>query len=264
MRRLFWASGIAVLFAAAVGSSGSSTEAALIEYSAGHADIGFAYEDSTPYLHYHFGGSAVLDGILLGTDEEYDPEGVYVRVSDSLQNTFDTPPFTLDWIGLSDTPGATGPAWVLPQSNTSGVPFLGIATEEVPTGFGDVNFILEGFSGPGEFSVGQASFPPTIYWDSLSNSPDQLTLPEGTHDHFFYGFSAPGVYYVDLRAESVNDPNIFDTARFTFVVGDDTQPPGSNPNAVPEPGSFLLMGLGALGLGGALLRKRRREKQQAA
>ena len=83
MRRFLFGSCFAVMMAGAWGS----IDAALVEYSAGHADIGVALENGDLELHYHFGGNAVLDGVMLGTGAEFAPQDIYVRVSDSLKKT---------------------------------------------------------------------------------------------------------------------------------------------------------------------------------
>ena len=244
MRRFLFGSCFAVMMAGAWGS----IDAALIEYSAGHADIGVALENGDLELHYHFGGNAVLDGVTLGAGAEFAPQDIYVRVSDSLKITG----APLQLIGLGSGPGD---AWILPQSNQSGAPFIGIATEDLPLDFGNTEFSLVGMSGPGEFSLFSLGFSTTVYWSTFDglDSSDKLTLSAGTHSHFAYGFTAPGVYEVGIQARSLNDPSLVDSNVFTFVVGDATSPPVS---PVPEPSSLMLMGLGALGLCGASLRRR--------
>jgi surface-anchored protein len=247
MRRFLFGSCFAVLMAGACGS----IDAALIEFSAGHADIGVALENGDLELHYHFGSNAVLDGVTQGVDTEYPPQDIYVRVSDSLKIT-NAP---LQLVGLGSGPGD---AWILPQTSVSGAPFLGIATEDLPLNFGSTQFSLVGMSGPGEFALwANSGFGLTTYmstYDGLSSS-DQVTLPAATHAHFSYGFTAPGVYELSLQAKSLSNPSLSDLNVFTFVVGDATAPP-VGPTAVPEPTSLMLAGLGALGLCGASLRRR--------
>ncbi|TWT57375.1 PEP-CTERM motif protein [Thalassoglobus neptunius] len=240
----------------------TSASAGLVEYSAGHSDIGVEYEDHGSHghlhLHYHFGGDAVLDGTASGTESEYALDEAYIRVADSLMVSG----APLNSVGLG---AGTGDAWVLPQNNVAGVPFVGLATEEVPANFGDVKFSLEGVTGPGEFSVWQSTGLGgiDIFMSTFdATAPDAITLAALAHSHFNYGFSAAGLYYVDIRAESVNDPSLFDTGTLIFAVGDSAVPPVTNP--VPEPGSLVLMGIGALGFGGSRLKRRKKPSNMIA
>lgn len=247
MRRVTATVGLAAALAAVLGLAGPA-ESALVEYSAGHADIGVAYEAGELHLHYHFGSGAVLDGAPLAGEAEYDPDEIYVRVADSRKFTLDRGALGLG-VGLGDV-------WVLPQSNVAGVPFLGIATEEVPLGIGSIRFSLTGMTGPGEFSLGQFGLPNSIYWDSFDgiDSSDQFSMAAEQHDHFFYAFTAPGVYFLDVLAQSISNPGLFESATFTFVVGDNTSPP-SDIEEIPEPASVVLFGLGALGMIGSRFRR---------
>ncbi len=52
-----------VLFAALQGLLSTAANADLIEYTAGHGDIGLAVEAGQLHLHYHFAPGAVLDGV---------------------------------------------------------------------------------------------------------------------------------------------------------------------------------------------------------
>ncbi|MEW4489010.1 choice-of-anchor M domain-containing protein [Thalassoglobus sp. JC818] len=241
----------------------TSASAGLVEYSAGHSDIGVEYVDHGDHghlhLHYHFGGDAVLDGATTGGGE-YGLDEAYIRVSDSLMVSG----APLNSVGLG---AGSGDAWVLPQNNVAGVPFVGLATEEVPANFGNVKFSLEGVTGPGEFSLWQSNglggFD--IFMSSFLNgidAGDQVTLPSLAHSHFNFGFSAAGMYYVDIRAESVNDPSLYDVGTLIFAVGDSTFPPVTNP--VPEPGSLVLMGIGTLGFCGSRLKRRNKQADAAA
>lgn len=251
-------------FATAALTPAPEAEAALMEYTAGHLDIGVEYEDDEGelHLHYHFGSDAVLDGVMLGgMGAEYGLDEVYIRVADSLL----MPGAPLNLVGLG--PG-TGDAWVLPQNNVPGVPFTGFATEEVPLDFGSTRFQMTGYSGPGEFALWTFGFFATIYWDTYGSGVDPtdiLDLTAGSHSHYAWGFTAPGVYYVDVLAQSLSNPSLSDTGTLIFVVGDSTLPPEApNSSPVPEPTSLALLGMGTFALGGGILRRRRRTTTDAA
>jgi surface-anchored protein len=248
-------------FALAALTPAREAEAALMEYTAGHLDIGVEYEDDEGelHLHYHFGGDAVLDGVMGGG--EYGLDEVYIRVADSLF----FPGAPLNLVGLGS---GTGDAWVLPQTNNPGVPFTGLATEEVPLDFGSTRFQMSGFSGPGEFAVWTFGFGATIYWDTYGSGvdpTDYIDLTAGSHAHYAWGFTAPGVYYVDVLAQSLLNPGLSDTGTLIFVVGDSTLPPEApNSSPVPEPTSLALLGMGTLAMGGGIFRRRRRNTTDAA
>lgn len=234
-----------------------------IEYSAGHGDIGLAFDVGSGELdlHYHFGTDAVLDGVS-GNDVEVNPSGAFVRVADSAMLAAQS--FHSPILGVN----AGDDIWVLPQSNTGptgafalGVPFLGWATEELSNDFTSTTFEMTGFSGPGDFAVFQfAGFPPDIIMqtsDGVIGGPDDTwDFLVGGHDHANFGFTQAGVYDITLTATAFSDAlfgpggSVSDTETFRFVVGDLT--------AIPEPGS--LAALACLGTVGMLVRRRRKPK----
>ena len=224
----------------------SVTQAATVEYASGHADIGLAYENSQLELHYHFGDGAVLDGSPLIGDLEYGPSEAYVRVGNNARvNTIDD----VSFLGTS----AGDPVWLLPQSNTAGLPFLGIAAEELDSTFSGATLSLSSFSGPGEFALWQSGGigGSNILWqtnDGIS-SMDTLNLGIGGHDHFNYGFTAEGVYDLGIMAVGnfAAGGSTTDFGNFRFVVG--------NATAVPEPGSFAML---SITFGAAISFRRRR------
>ncbi|MEM9588869.1 MAG: choice-of-anchor M domain-containing protein, partial [Planctomycetota bacterium] len=153
--------------------------------------------------------------------------------------------------------------WVLPQdatgpggAETLGLPFVGIATEELsPSTFSSVDITLTNFSGPGEFALWQnptLTLPATVFMQTVDgvSSADNLNFGIGIHGHHNYGFTAEGVYQLEWTATGNFSAGgtVTDVETFTFVVGSST--------AVPEPsGVVALASFGLLGLG---LRRRRR------
>lgn len=219
-------------------------------FSAEHGDIGIAYEEEVPgegpefFLHYHLGPNAILDGAAVGNGpdgEEFEPGDIITLVSDANRGSMPEMMVLNTGTGVA----AGNPIWTLPSIDLSGVPFLGIATEELsPSEFlGDVTFTMTSVtspSGSGNFSVWQQSGvnPPDFFFSTASASDNKpLTMGAGAHDHFNYGFSEPGLWEVELSvtATHVTDGVLTDTETFRFQV-------------VPEPGTAFLGLLGALGL----------------
>ena len=225
-----------------------SASAATVEYSAGHGDIGLAFEAGELELHYHFGNGAILDGVPLVGEIEYDPDEAHVRLSD------DTRIITTGDVSFLGTT-AGDPVWRLPQSNTSGLPFLGIASEELdPMIFSNATIQMSSFSGPGEFALWQVGGlgGTDVIWQSNDgiNPSDVLNLGIGVHDHFNYGFTEEGIYDVGLTAEAQLDAggSVTDVGVFRFVVGSAT--------AIPEPSSFAALLMSGMALAARSRRRR--------
>ena len=248
-------------FAALVSVWPAIASADLVEYSAGHADIGLAYHSGDDDhgegldLHYHFGTGAVLDGVSQGSDSEFGPGEAYVRVGDAVKTQLTS---GLDFLEAS----AGDDVWVLPQSSEPGVPFLGIAAEELSSSdFSSATLSMTGFSGPGQFALWQPDSvggSPDVFWQTSDGiSDDELDLVIGGHDHFNWGFTEEGVYEVELTGVANftgDNVSISDVGTFSFAVGEAT--------AIPEPGAFLaLASLGVLGCGVVAIRHRRRSGQ---
>jgi len=217
-------------FTFVVGSS-TTGPAGAAEWTEEHGDIGIEYEGGTDFeLHYHF-----EDGVngVPPEDIELEPDDAYIRVADAAKIS---PAPSLSFLN----PGG-GDIWVLPQSNsgpggagTLGVPYVGLATEELNPGqfpFG-VDWELSAFSGPGDFALWQDGLGgPFVYMrtnDGVGGPGDTFSQAVGVHDHLNYGFTSEGVYDV------------------TFTVT----------STVPEPGSVLT--LASFGAVGMLVRRRRR------
>jgi surface-anchored protein len=220
-----------------------------ITYSSGHADIGVGYDEGSFFLHYHFGAGAVLDGTPLPgglpTEAyEFEPNtaNTFVPLSSSAAR-----PAGSQWDFLGTAAGNT--IYFLPQGNVPGLPFLGIASEDLNPGewTGPITWALTGFSGPGQFSVWQTDFGgnPLVRWATSDGigPGDSFGLGVGGHDHFNYGFTAPGAYDVTITATGTNTTAgvLSDTATFRFQVGPPSDP---EPPVVPEPASLVLAGMG--------------------
>lgn len=228
-------------------------------YTAGHGDIGVGYENGNLFLHYHFASNAVINGSPLGTDVEIDPGDATTVVPASWRAGSQSSPFSRpagsEWDFLGNSAGQS--VWFLPQSGVAGLPFLGIATEELdPSDWsGPITWSVTGLTytgeGNGQFSIWQQGLGgPSVFAASSNGLPDSWTQGAGLHDHYFYGFTALGTYDVTFRVSGthVTDGAKADTGTFRFQVG---------PNVVPEPASVLMLtvGVGAVALVG--VRRRR-------
>ena len=227
-------------------------------YSAEHGDIGIAYEDEGDgaefFLHYHLGGDAILDGSPVGggeEGEEFEPSAITTLVPDSTKAIMGSVAILNSGTGVSDG----SPIWIIPQAEAEGVPFMGIATEELDGDLfpGGATFQLMSVtspSGDGDFSVWQQSGinPPDFFFSTNSASStvdnNKHKMSAGGHDHFNLGFSEEGIWEVELSVSGLlNGTDLLtDTETFTFQVG-----------SVPEPSAALLGLLGTL----SLLRRRR-------
>jgi surface-anchored protein len=253
--------------------AGSAVRADSI-YSRGHGDVGAGYEDGELKLHLHLHSGAVVDGSPLATDEEYDPSDLIIKVSEFDLGGGDTNPFERpagsQWDFLGTAPG--GLVWYLPQvgsvATAGGVPFLGIATEELDDNWTNVRFELvsvNGFNGaskPGEFSLWKdGRTGPQVLMASYDgiDGTDSFTMPPGLHDHANWGFSAAGFYEVTWRISGNHATDGFrsSTSVLQFAVGPDAL------NVIPEPSSIALAGLGGLALGAAQIVRRRRARTSA-
>ncbi|MGP4112923.1 choice-of-anchor M domain-containing protein [Streptomyces sp. 4N509B] len=148
--------------------------------------------------------------------------------------------------GGFDFLGAPGdPVWLLDQVQQDGLLWPGWSTENVGPGVidGPVEFRLEGVSGPGDFSL-FLSDPfggPNVLFHSADGTPDAIDVPQNTHAHGGWAFTAEGVYALDLTMSGTlaSGETVSDTETFTFAVGD------VDPDTVSPPG-----GGGAGGAGG--------------
>ncbi|KAB2659999.1 MAG: hypothetical protein DVB31_14925 [Verrucomicrobia bacterium] len=98
------------------------------------------------------------------------------------------------------------PIHVLPQSQDPDLLDLGVSAEGIPGGVfaGDLSFRFSAVSGPGKLFLWKSTSPGS--YDVAVDSgdglgvTDQLVPSIGGHEHFNWGFTAPGVYRVTLVA----------------------------------------------------------------
>lgn len=224
-------------------------------YSAGHGDIGIAYEGSGPvfFFHYHLGSTATLDGVPVGNPpdgEEFEPSDITLLVPQSTMLTMPNNATLNNGTGVA----AGGSIWILPKDEASGVPFLGFATEELVQAdwAGGITFALGAVtspSGSGNFSLWNTDSFGSPQFQFSTNNPtgtangnNTFVLPIPTHAHYNLGFSEVGTWDIEMTVSGTHVADGFQssTRNFSFTV-------------VPEPTSVLLVSLGSL----VLLRRRR-------
>lgn len=106
--------------------------------------------------------------------------------------------------------GAAGsPVWILPQSQNTSLPYLGLSAEDIPNGVFTDPMQLEVVSveGPGNFfvwSVSGVGQPPLVKMivtnGVVAPGFDHAAVFIGSHEHNNWAFSTNGLYRVTLRA----------------------------------------------------------------
>lgn len=107
--------------------------------------------------------------------------------------------------------GAAGsPVWILPQSQNTSLPYLGISAEDIPNGVFTDPMQLEvvAVEGPGKFfvwSVSGAGQPPTVKMivtnGVVAPGFDHADILIGSHEHDNWAFSTNGLYRITFRVD---------------------------------------------------------------
>lgn len=228
---------------------------AAMVYSFGHGDLGVGYEDGELHPHWHMGDGAVVDGVALpdsgGEGYEFEADELIAQVA----TTRSSAAGSLSYLGVS--PGSN----VYVAGLSSHQPYLGFGAEELDPGdwLGNISVALTGWSMPagGNFALYTTNLAGTTTSDVFLSTfdPSQANvdglganifgLAPGSHDHFQFGFTAPGEYTLTLEYSGNHavDGAVTGSGTFTFQV-------------VPEPGvGGLLVGSAVLA---GLVRRRRR------
>jgi surface-anchored protein len=204
-----------------------------------HVDIGVNYEDDGWDLHIHDETN----------DIEYEPGEAILRVNAGAETTVSADPL-FSFLGT-----AGSPVWILPNTQTAGLLFLGFGAEELAAGIfasDSLSLRLHSVSGPGEFAVFDFNSlgEPQVVMNSRDgfSAADTFRPVPGGHSDLNWAFSQPGYYSVSFEASgTLADGGLFTSSgpvAYTFHV-------------VPEPSTWALM---AIGLGGVLLAARRRAR----
>jgi surface-anchored protein len=166
-------------------------QAAPIVLTSGHVDV----------IDVDYISGALVVRVLDGTgpsNVERNPADVVFRVPAAAKLNV---PSGAAWSFL----GTAGQAWILPQSNTSGLIWAGWNTTEVPSGVfqnNRVTFRLTSVSGPAGFSIYTTALgSPTVLFDSGNGLPDNLNVNYNSHAHAHanWGFDAAGTYAITFQ-----------------------------------------------------------------
>lgn len=182
-------------------------------FNAGELDMEVVYEDGEWEL-------ALLDE---ANEREVEPNEALLQ---GARGTRQTVPGNPDFSFLGE---AGNVVWVLPQDQTEGVLFLGIAGDEIASGVFEndsVDLQLVGVRGPGDvclYAV-DAFGSPQVFFNSGDgfDETDSFPVSVGGHSHQNWGFTAPGVYKVSLQASGTltgaANPIQSEVVEFTFEL----------------------------------------------
>lgn len=245
----------AALFSLALVAAWSAASArATVILTTEHADLSAAY----------VGGELELEIHDEDNDIEYEPGEALFYVGPSGKTTQPAGP---EWEFIGAGPG--GDVWVIPQVQDPTLPFIGFGAEEVDPGtfasyleldpraggVGEwLRYALKDVRGPGQFSVWTNSGLSTTVWMSTADgvgADDLFFQLAGNHTDANFGFTAPGVYEIDLDVSAYLGPgetNLISSEVATYRFGVEM---------VPEPSSSLLLAVGGVTWGLFVWRKRR-------
>jgi surface-anchored protein len=200
--------------------------------SEGHIDVFEVHYDSSVSptefaLHIH-------DHV---SKEHFEPADVILQVNES--SYFASP------VGLISILGSA--AYILPATQEADMLYGGVSAD-VPSGVFQNNqlkiqMVSAGSANPGNFSmyrfVGSAgALQVGLQSIGGSVSVNEVTIPIGGHEHWNWGFSAPGTYTFEFQGVGVKstDSSILGTALELFTF-----------NVIPEPSSSTLLLIGFVG-----------------
>lgn len=229
----------------------------------GHTDIRFLYDATTGTadIAYFLDQGSMVDGQSISAANPIGGTPVTVsggqtKITYPTTNliTFVPDPSVVRPAGAAwDFTGTTAgsPLWYVGQTQDVNKPWTGISTESVTSAqFSNIRYELTAFSGPGQMSVTTTGVfgGNTVFYHTSNglSAADAINVPAGTHAHYNWYFTQPGIYTFDLtvtgtRTAAAGGGTVSASDTFTFHV------------AVPEPTSLGLMAPGA-----ALLFRRRK------
>ena len=209
----------------------AGTVLAVTTLSDGHIDVFEVHYDSSVSptefaLHIH-------DHV---SKAHFEPADVILQVNES--SYFASPAGLISILGSA--------AYILPATEESDMLYGGVAAtgpigvfqsdrfkiQMVSAGSANPgNFSMYRFSSAGDLQVGLQSIGGSV-------SVNEVTIPIGGHEHWNWGFSAPGTYTFQLQGLGVKstDSSILGTALELFTF-----------NVIPEPSSSTLLLIGFVG-----------------
>lgn len=157
----------------------------------GDTDIGIAFENGAFDLHVH----------AETIDQEFAPGAALLHAA---ATTYGTVPTNAAYAFL----GAAGaPVWTLSAVEDPRQLFLGIAAEEIESGLfvsNQIKLTLTSVNGPGHIALYTVDGfgVPHVSMNTRDgiDSSDAVIAIAGSHQHYNWGFSAPGVYRVRVKA----------------------------------------------------------------
>ncbi len=222
-------------------------------YTNGHTDIGLEYEDGELIPHWHLAAGNIVNGEPLPGEEEFSPEDLVAVFAGTRASAAGS----ADYLGV-----ATGTTIYMGGPSAGWQPYLGFGTEELDPGdwIGPIKLTLTGWSLPpgGNFALYTTNFSGTTtvdlflstYNPSIANidgvGENAFHLIAGGHDHFTFGFTAPGDYELTFQFDAVHaiDGPVSGSGTFGFQV-------------IPEPSTYALVVISGI----ALLLWRRRSQR---
>ena len=211
---------------------GVATASAVTTLSDGHIDIFEVHYDSSVVptefaLHIH-------DHV---TETHFEAADVTLQVNES--SYFGSPAGLVPVLGTA--------AYILPATQEPGMLYGGVSAAG-PTGVFQNNrftirMVSAGAANPGNFAMyrfsGGGALQVGLQAIGGSVSVNEVTVPIGGHEHWNWGFSAPGTYTFEFQGLGVKsvDLSVFETSRELFTF-----------NVIPEPssGALLLAGFAAV------------------
>jgi surface-anchored protein len=204
-----------------------------------HVDIGVGYSGAGGWdLHVHDETN----------DAEYEPDEALLYVG-GLAKTLRPGGSQWDFLGVN----AGDDVWILPTSQNPNLLYLGVGAEETDAGIfvnDRIDLFMRDVRGPGHVSVYTLDGfgAPSVLFSSSNgfSSADLLPVFAQGHSHFFWAFTAVGLYEVDLEASGAlvgAGTTSSGIATYNFGV-----------EAVPEPTTMA-----ALALGAAFMARRRKK-----
>ncbi len=190
---------------------GSVNDAGALVLNDGHVDVASVVEDDRLTTR--------LKDTSRGSEPQWLPtDEAVLQVLPSAEQ--EVPDGTaLDFLGAPGTP-----FWGLPETQQDGLLWPGWSTESIPGGGtpGGVAWMLTGVDGPGDLVL-FASDPQQIgahrvLLSSRDGGPDTFTIPERTHAHGSWAFSAEGAYCLGFRRSAQLASGEQSTHDFTLTV----------------------------------------------